>query len=332
MRFLLQLGPPQQAGVFIITRSLSLLLACAGALAFPATSFAALAPPMRTMLDAAIASGNDGDIDVLAKYLKKANPDDAAEIDRIIADHKTRIAAAKHEKLAHETLFEGWKGEGQIGASQSSGNTDTVGASAGINLSKESLHWKYQLHALVDYERTAGLTDRNQKQVGIETDYKFNPRLFVFGSALYENDRFAGYSSRDSVAGGVGYNLVTEPNLTVDAKAGPAWRHTDYIGLPSVSEITGLAAVDANWKVTPALTLSENAAALSGHSNTNLTSLTAISLKISKALSARVSYQVGYNSEPPVTFKRPIRRPGLRWSTGSDGRRRPERGSGRRAG
>jgi putative salt-induced outer membrane protein len=285
-------------------RSFPLMLACASAVAFPATGYAALAPAMRGVLDAAIASGNDGDIDTVAKYLKKANPDDVAEIDHVIADHRKQIAAAKQEKLAHQTPLQGWKGEGQIGASQSSGNTSTVGFSAGINLAQEGLHWKHQLHALADFERTSGVTDRNQMQLGLETDYKFNPRLFAFGSALAEDDRFAGFNSRFSVAGGVGYNLVTEPNLTIDAKAGPAWRRTNFIGEPSESEITGLAAIDASWKVLPAVTLSENAALLSGHNNTNITSLTALSLKISRALSARVSYQLGYNSEPPVHFKK----------------------------
>ncbi len=177
-----------------------------------------------------------------------------------------------------------------------------MGASAGITLAREGLRWKHKFHALADYERNAGVTDRNQVQVGLESDYKFNAKMFAFGSGLFEDDRFAGFKSRVAIAGGVGYDLVTGPNLTVDVKAGPAWRRTDYIGLPAASEITGLAALDAAWKVSPALTLTENSALQSGDSNTNITSLTAISLKINKALSARVSYQLGYNSEPPATF------------------------------
>jgi hypothetical protein len=99
---------------------------------------AELAPQLRSMLDAAIASGNDADIDTIAKYLKQASPADAAEIDRTIGDHRAQIAAAKEEKLRHLGLLEGWKGEGQIGATQSSGNATTVGLTAGLGLTRES--------------------------------------------------------------------------------------------------------------------------------------------------------------------------------------------------
>lgn len=286
----------------MLPRPLGVLLAVAGLL--PATvAHAELPPQLRGMLDAAIASGNDGDIDTLAKYLKKASPDDAAEIDHIIADHRKQIATAKQEKLAHQGVMDGWKGEGQIGASQSSGNTSTVALSAGLNLSKEGLHWRHKLSALVDYERTAGVTDRNQILAGLESDYKFNDRFFAYGSAQYERNRFAGYDTRVSVSGGLGYRVVADPKLTVDLKAGPAWRKSDYIGEPSASEITGMAALDAAWKATPNLTITENATTLSGNSNTNLTSLTALSLKISKALSTRISYQVTFNSSPPEGYK-----------------------------
>ncbi len=86
---------------------------------------AQLSPAYRDLLDKAIAGGNDTDIDTLAKYLKQASPDDAAEIDKIITDHRTRIAAAKEEKLRHAGFLQNWKGEGQIGAYLSTGNTDS---------------------------------------------------------------------------------------------------------------------------------------------------------------------------------------------------------------
>lgn len=283
-------------------RPLGVMLALAGLLP-AAVAHAELPPQLRTMLDAAIASGNDGDIDTLARYLKKASPDDAPEIDHIITDHRKQIAVAKQEKLAHQGVLEGWKGEGQIGASQSSGNTSTVGATVGINLSKEGLRWRHKLNASIDYERTAGITDRNQILGGLESDYKFSDRLFAYGSAQYERNRFAGFDTRVSVSGGIGYRVVAAPTFTLDLKAGPAWRKTDYIGEPSASEITGMTALDALWKATPNLTLSENATSLSGSSNTNLTSLTALSLKVSKALSTRISYQVTFNSNPPEGYK-----------------------------
>jgi len=282
-------------------RALPMMLMAAG-LFTASAAHAELPPQVRATLDAAIAGGNEADIDTVAKYLKQANPDSAAEIDKMIADHRTQIAAAREEKLRGQGFLQGWKGEGQIGVSQSSGNSNTFGAAAGIALTKEGLRWRYNLRAALNYERDNGVTSRNQQMAAFEPNYKFNDRLFAFGLAQYERDRFAGFSSRVTLSGGLGYKVIATPDIDVAIKAGPAWRQTNLIGLPTEREINAFGALDARWNVSRALTLTENATALYGDANTNLTSLTALSMKINRALSARVSYQVGYNSDPPPGF------------------------------
>lgn len=284
-------------------RTASFLLAGTALLA-AGTAHAELAPQLRSMLDAAIASGNDADIDTIAKYLKQASPADAAEIDRTIGDHRAQIAAAKEEKLLHLGLLEGWKGEGQIGATQSSGNSTTVGLTAGLGLTRESLRWRFSLRALADYQRNNGQTSRNQMLFAFEPNYRFNERLFAYGLAQYERDRFAGFTSRTTLSGGLGYRVIAQPNFTVDVKAGPAWRKTSYIGEPAASDLTGLAALNARWAISRTLTLTEDANALYSRDNTNLNSLTSLSAKLSNALSARVSYQITNNSNPPAGFKK----------------------------
>ncbi|WP_125957188.1 YdiY family protein [Novosphingobium sp. MD-1] len=284
-------------------RTVSFLLAGTALLA-AGTAHAELARPLRSMLDAAIASSNDADIDTIAKYLKQASPADAAEIDRTIGDHRAQIAAAKEEKLRHLGLLEGWKGEGQIGATQSSGNATTVGLTAGLGLTRESLRWRFSLRALADYQRNNGQTSRNQMLFAFEPNYRFNERLFAYGLAQYERDRFAGFTSRTTLSGGLGYRVTAQPNFTVDVKAGPAWRKTSYIGEPAASDLTGLAALNARWAISRTLTLTEDANALYSRDNTNLNSLTSLSAKLSNALSARVSYQFTNNSNPPAGFKK----------------------------
>lgn len=287
------------------TRSgLNLILAAmALSLGAMTPAHAELAPPMRAMLDAAIASGKDGDIDTIAKYLKQANPADAAEIDKVIADHRAQLAAARQEQLAHQSFFQGWKGEGQIGASQTSGNSSTLDLSAGLSLTKEGLHWRNAVHGLVDYQRSNGVTSANQVLVAWEPDYKFNSRLFVFGLAQYERNRFAGFSSRDTLGAGLGYRAVALPNFTVDVKAGPTWRKTDTIGAPSTSALSAYSAVDAAWKISSWASLTEDANVQYASSNTAVISLTALTAKLNSALSARIGYQVTVNSNPPAGFK-----------------------------
>src|SRR3546814_20031783 len=82
------------------------------------------------MLRAWVARGSDADVEAVAKQAKATTPEDAAEIEEQVVAYraerqrlKDEAAAAARAKLAAAKFWENWKGEGQIGASQSSGNT-----------------------------------------------------------------------------------------------------------------------------------------------------------------------------------------------------------------
>src|SRR3546814_8857835 len=86
---------------------------------------------------------------VVAKLAKATTPEDAAEIEEQVVAYragrqrlKDEAAAAARAKLAAAKFWEHWKGEGQIGASQSSGNTSSAGISAGLAIAGKGIDWK----------------------------------------------------------------------------------------------------------------------------------------------------------------------------------------------
>lgn len=273
------------------------------ALALTGPAQAALPAQLRGMLDAAIAGGNPGEIEVLAKYLKQASPADATEVDQAIAAHRARVEAARIERLTNQKLTEGWKGEGQLGASHNTGNSSSVGLSAGINLNKEELHWRHHLRLLVDYQRTNGVTSRNQWLASWEPNFKFSDRLYASGLAQFERDRFAGFSQRITLSGGLGYKLIASPALTIDVKGGPAWRRTDNLGQGPTSSLTALGGLAAAWRIAPGLTLTQDESALYASDNTNISSVSALTAKLTGKLSARMSVQETTNTNPPAGFR-----------------------------
>src|SRR3546814_18412859 len=77
---------------------------------------------------------------------KETRPQRVAEIDAVLTDYRAGRAAEKkaaaeaaRAKLAAAEFWENWKGECQIGASQSSGNTDSVGLRLGIALNRKGI-------------------------------------------------------------------------------------------------------------------------------------------------------------------------------------------------
>jgi putative salt-induced outer membrane protein len=110
----------------------------------------------------------------------------------------------------------------------------------------------------------------------------------------------AGYDARWNLSGGLGYKVIANKALTLNVKAGPAWRQTDLVLGDTESELTGLAALDLGWKLSPTLSLSQVASTIVGERTTTTSSLTALNAKLSGALSARISYSAELDTHPPV--------------------------------
>ena len=279
---------------------------CVSALAalVAAPAAAILPPPLKSLLDDAIASGHDGEIATVAKYLRRASPGDVDEIDAAIAAHNKRTADARVEKLRNADMFDNWTGKGEVGAFLSSGNANNAGFTLGLTLAKENLHWRHNLRARADYQRSNGLTSREQLLAAYEPNYKFRDGVFAFGLAQYERDRFQGFNARTTVSGGMGYRAIATSALTVDIKAGPAWRQVDYVVGPSTNRLSGLFGANYAWKISPVLAFSEGASTQIDSIDHTFTSMTALDAKVSKSFSTRISVRVDYESSPPVGVKK----------------------------
>lgn len=267
---------------------------------------AELPEPVRAMIDAAIATGDEGQVKTVIALARVTNPGDAAEIDVIEADYKavrTQIAAAeaeaKEEAIRTAGLFENWSGQGELGAFQSTGNADNIGITAGLGLVREGINWRHKLAGRADYQESEGVVTREQYFASYEPNYKLSDRLFAYGLAQYERDRFQGFSARYSASAGLGYDVLTGDSVTLSVKAGPAWRRTQLIGGGTSSNLAGLAALDFGWKVSETISLTQDASALLQSGSSTLISTTGLVARVSDKVSVRLSYGVEHDTAPP---------------------------------
>ncbi len=286
-----------------------IILGCA--ILFTSPAMAKLPEPVKAILNAALEGGDDAEIKTAFKLIKATNPDDLAEIESLESEYKAAYevklaeeaktkAAEEEAKLANAGFFDNWSGNGELGAFRSSGNSSNTGLTAGVKLTKEGKKWRYNFRAVADFQRTDGVTTKEQYLAAIEPNYKINDRLFAYGLGQYERDRFQGFSARYSVSGGLGYQVIDTEKTQLAVKAGPAYRQTNFITGGSQSSLAGLAALDFAWQLSPNLKLTETAAAYIESANTTLSSETAIEAKLSTSLSARLSYLIDYDSNPPL--------------------------------
>ena len=275
---------------------------------FPAALFAALplaakADPLpdsvAAMITAAADSGNAATLQATVDMAKKTNPGSTKEIDALVAQLQASAAARHRAQLETQGFFEGWTGQGQAGFSNSTGNTRSTAISLGLALTRDGLDWKHSFNATVDYQRDNGVEDKDRDFVSWESDYKITDRFYALGLLSWEADRFSGFNSRLSESVGLGYSLIQDPDMTLSVEAGPALRQTDYVIGESENNFAGRAAAHYQWKILPSLTFNEDVSFYGASNDSTFTSDTGLTAALIGALSARLSYHVQYESNPP---------------------------------
>jgi putative salt-induced outer membrane protein len=281
---------------------MKLLIAFAAVTAAQAVQAEPIPADIAAMIDAA--AGDPAQLKTVADIAKKARPGAAAEIDARVAAITAKAEAEKAEKLASQGVFEGWTGQGEIGATNSTGNTKSTGVAIAIGLNKETTHWRHGLKAAVDYQRDNGVTSKDRYFAGYEGNYKFSDRFYAVGTLSWEKDRFAGYDRRFSESLGLGYTVIDSKDFKLSLEGGPALRQTEYITGLSESTFAGRAAANMLWQISDGVALTENFVSFFDSNDTTLQSTTALTAKLIGALSARASFYISNESNPPLGLEK----------------------------
>ncbi|MCW3837906.1 YdiY family protein [Sphingomonas canadensis] len=282
-------------------RSLLLMLApLLVAAADPQPTDPALPPPVKAMLDAAMASGNEGEVATVAKYARAAAPEAAALIDRLTVEWREGRRRERERRLREADFLELVKGRIELGAYRSTGNTDNIGLLAAFELRREGLEWRHKLRGRMEYQESQGRVTQERYLAAYEPNWKFDDRAYLYGAAQFERDRFLGYRERYSVSAGIGYSAIRQKGLTLDVELGPAYRNTNFNTGRNQSNMAARGSLDFDWKLNKGVTFSQDASAYVQDTNSTVTSKTALLARLIGPLSAQLSYTVQFESLPPA--------------------------------
>ena len=277
------------------------------ALAMPAAAHAELPDPVRAMIDAAIESGDEDAVRTVIDLARTTNPDDGAELDAILASYETDLASAQAAQAAAEErairtagLFDNWSGRGELGAFNSTGNSSNTGVTASLGLTREGINWRHKLRGRADFQRSNGITTREQFLAAYEPNLILSDRLFAFALAQYERDRFQGFSARYSVSGGLGYEVIDTENMSLSVQAGPAYRRTERTNGITDTNLAGLASADFDWQMSENIALTQDASAFIQSGSSTYISDTGLQAGIADNVKVRLSYTVEHDTDPPL--------------------------------
>src|SRR3954452_23182959 len=167
-----------------------------------------LAPAILLLAPSAAAAKPDALPAALTTMIREAHPKER----KAIVDVAKRLYPASVEQIddivrsvdkearastAGAGILEGWTGEGSLGGSYSTGNTDEWAASAAFSAKRKGPRWTHEGGARVDVKQEKGVRTE-ERAAGRYTLRRTlgTHGLFAYGRLSFEHDRFAGIDSR----------------------------------------------------------------------------------------------------------------------------------------
>lgn len=261
---------------------------------------AAIPPPIRAMVDAAMASGDEAGVGAIVRYAKAADPASADAVAALAQEWRDARAQQRETMLRHAGAFDLWHGKIEAGGFVSTGNSPIAGVTVSAEALREGLEWRHKLHLQTDYQSSGGDTTREHYLAAYELNRKLNARAYIYGSAQFESDRFFGFTERYSASAGLGYGAIRRRGMTLDLELGPAFRATSFTDGRDETSPALRGNLDFDWKLGPGVSFSQDASAYLQDFNSTVSSVSAINARLWGPVAARFSYQVQYESMPPA--------------------------------
>lgn len=194
-------------------------------------------------------------------------------------------------------------GEVELGATLTTGNTETSSYKGRINLEHELGNWKNQYLLEGLYKEDTDEVTAKRYFAGAQSNYSLGDRSYLFANANYEVDPFTGYDYTLSGATGYGYRLYRTSKTFLDVELGPGYiyqrldsEQAMLEGSDSNSSIVAHGAINFETEITETSKFEQRFVADYGD-KLDARSETSLTANIIGALAMKFAIIVRYNSE-----------------------------------
>jgi putative salt-induced outer membrane protein len=262
-----------------------------------ALSIAAAAPlplEVRSVIEAAVASGDAQAVATVARFARQAHPGAAAEIEEIVLVFTTARTAREAEAARARQDALSSAGMVELGASRSTGRTDSFGFLGGVTLERQGVDWRHRLSARGEIQETNDVRSTQRVVLAWEPRRSIGERLYAVGTAQYDHDPILGFDNRYTLGLGGGYSLIASEGARLDLEGGPAVRREDRAAGETATSIAARASADLRWKIRPTLELRQTGTFYLEDGNRTGRALTALDTSLFGDLALRLSYELRY--------------------------------------
>ncbi|MEM8921426.1 MAG: DUF481 domain-containing protein, partial [Pseudomonadota bacterium] len=177
-------------------------------------------------------------------------------------------------------------------------------------LQRDGGRWRQSGEFTADFGETDGEETKNRLFVSGQLDREFSERLFAYGRASHEIDEFSGFDSRSFFGLGAGYQAIKRDATSWSLQGGPGLKIDEIeedvvngvVVTPAETEesVAVRAASNFSHAFNPNVTFSNDTSAIYADVSTQVSNTTALTSSLFGNLSARVSFDVRYDTDPPA--------------------------------
>jgi len=114
-------------------------------------------------------------------------------------------------------------GEAELGASLTTGNTDTSSFKASLALKQELGDWENEYVFQGVYKRDDDEVTAKRFYTTLQGDYQIDGTSYIFANTSYETDPFTGYDFTSITAAGYGHHFIDNETMSLSAEIGPGY-------------------------------------------------------------------------------------------------------------
>lgn len=267
----------------------------------------------RAMLDAAFESGDPAEIEAVAKAAKAVFPDHEAAIDEEAAAKIAALTPEEEDKVPEEAELPSygvfavspWEGKISASAVATSGNSENAAVGVAIDAARTEDAWKHNFKGYFDLGRSNDETSQKRWGASYKLDYNFSDRTYLYGRFSYDEDQFSGFDYRLFAGGGLGHYFFEGDPFSWKVEAGPGFRFSPISGSTmEESELAVYGATEIDWLLSEDLKFEQDVNATWTEPTTTIQSVTAVTTQIWGSISAGVSFEYRYETDPPEDRKK----------------------------
>ncbi|MEM9705753.1 MAG: DUF481 domain-containing protein [Pseudomonadota bacterium] len=276
------------------------------------------------MLQAAAETGDASQVDAVENALFRIYPARKSEITKIAARWRAAVmitngtaepGAAGLRQATDQTGAERapgaqqapaqaaapWKGKIVASFANASGNAENTTVGFALNAERKAGALTHSVTGFFDIASANGAQTQQRWGAGYQLDYDIGERSYGFARANYEEDAFSGFDYRLFGGVGAGYFIRNSDQLTWKVEGGPGYRYSPVDDTREVqSEVAFYAANETDWTIREGVVFEQDVFITWTNPTTTIQSVTGLTAALTNAISAGVSYDVRYETNPPA--------------------------------